>query len=81
MAWGTISQTGIFPFGGGGGESGTSGAVVFSRNSQGSVSPNGGTLMWGGASMGGVLSPISVPLEENTHACAEIDGFRRGGAP
>jgi hypothetical protein len=31
MAWGTVSQTGIFPWGGG--ESGTSGVVVFSGNS------------------------------------------------
>jgi hypothetical protein len=31
--------------------------------------------------MRGVLSLIYVPLEETTHTCAEIEGFRRGGAP
>jgi hypothetical protein len=29
----------------------------------------------------GVLSLMSVPLEETTHTCAEKDGFRNGGAP
>jgi hypothetical protein len=29
--------------------------------------------------MGGILAPISIPLEDMTHTCAE--GYRRGGAP
>jgi hypothetical protein len=29
--------------------------------------------------MGGVVSLISVPLEDTTHTCAEINGLRRGG--
>jgi hypothetical protein len=42
---------------------------------------NGGKLMWGGASVRGVLSLIFFPLEETTHTCVEMDGLRRGGAP
>jgi hypothetical protein len=36
--------------------------------------------MWGGTSMRGVLFLIYVLLEEATHTCPEIEGFRRGGA-
>jgi hypothetical protein len=35
--------------------------------------------MWGGASVIGVVSLISVLLEETTHTC--IEGCRSGGAP
>jgi hypothetical protein len=42
---------------------------------------DGGTTMWGGASVEGVVSPISVLLEETTHTCAEIEGLRSDGAP
>jgi hypothetical protein len=79
MVWGTVSQTGIFPWRGE--KSEKSGAVVFLGNSSSSVSLTGGTSMRGGASVRGVLSPILVLLEEITHTCAEIEWFRRGGAP
>jgi hypothetical protein len=35
----------------------------------------------GGDLVIGVLSPMSIPLEETTHTCAEKDGFRNGGTP
>jgi hypothetical protein len=72
MAWGTVSQTSIFPWAGG---------WAGGKFRGGSVSPIGGTSMWGGASVRGVLSLISFPLEETTHAWVEIEGFRRGGSP
>jgi hypothetical protein len=58
-----------------------SGVVVLSGNSLGSISSTGGTLIWGGDSVIGFLSPMSVPLEETTHTWAEKDGFRKGGTP
>jgi hypothetical protein len=56
--------------GGGGGESKISGVVRFLENFRGDDSLTGGISMWGGASVGGVLSLIFVPLEDMTHTCA-----------
>jgi hypothetical protein len=54
-----------------GGESGISGAAGFSGNSRGNSSSTGGNLMWGEASMGGILYPLFFKLEYTTHTCVE----------
>jgi hypothetical protein len=58
-----------------------SGVVALSGNSCGSISSTGGTFIWVGDSVIGVLSLMSIPLEETTHTFVEMEGCRIGGAP
>jgi hypothetical protein len=58
---------------------GISGVIGFSGGSWGRISSTSGTSGSGEAFMGGMVSPVSVPLEDMTHTC--VEGCMSSGAP